>query len=140
MRRVSIHHQKYFAGPALKENLQKDNEELRVELAGIGCRPKFPTRIDRTDDTEALPLTGGLNHRCLALQSVGAPQRGIGLKPGFVLKENLGPEPFGPLFELRVSLLDPVLDGHWVALIGPAQWLLRGDVQAGQQPPHSRQP
>src|SRR5258707_15728512 len=119
---MSVHYQEHFAGLALHETLQKHHEQFRVELAGIGRRPKLPASIDGADHVETLSLAGGLYHRCLTLQSVRAAQGRIGLKPRFVLKEDLCPQPLGPFFELRIPLLDPLIDQRRVPLVSQPEY------------------
>src|SRR2546426_12315864 len=90
---------------AFHKILQKLHQRFGIELAIAGRRPKLPTRIDRADDIDALPLPGSFDHRCLALQSISAPQDWVRLKPRFVQKENLGTEFLGPSLKLRITLL-----------------------------------
>src|SRR6266702_7128475 len=99
MRRMPIDNQEYLARTPLHKVLQKKYERLRVELAIIGGGPKFASRIDRTDDIDALALAGGIDDGRVSLQPIGPGQRWIRLEASFIQKKDLGSQLFGPSFQ-----------------------------------------
>src|ERR1017187_8333238 len=131
VRRMPIHHQEYLLRLGSHEILQERLAGFGVEFARVRNGPKLSSGIDRTDDVEALALTGSPDHRSLAFESIRAPENRVRLKARLVGKENARSQPFGPSPKLGIGLLLPERHRLGVSLIGPTQGLLGGDVQAG---------
>lgn len=136
---MTIDHQIHFPAPTPAECLEEFHKPAGIEHPGIDLAPEPTFGAHRADGIDLLALPGGFDHGGMPLQPIGAAQIGFGTKARFVQKEDRGPMLAGPAAQPWVALLEPFFHGLRIAFIGPAQRLLRGDVQAGQQPPHRRE-
>ena len=78
----------------------------------------------------------GRNHWSLASLAPAAPRVMIGTNMRRVAKIDVGSLRLGHLPDLRVGRLEPLAHQRLIPLDRPVQWLLRGNAELGQQPPH----
>src|SRR5207302_9597343 len=102
-------------------------------------KPEAAPGADGADGVNLLSLAAGLEDRGAPLESIAASKRAVGAHTGFIEKENVRPAAPRSLAQLGIGLLLPLQNRRFIALIRPAQRLLRGDVQRGQQPANRRQ-
>src|ERR1700730_8645223 len=122
---TSIDNQENRAFGAGDEALEKFNEDIGIDTALLlDHEPHLASRGDRRDEAHTMPRAGGVDDRRFALLAPTTPGVMIRAHVGSIAKENLRFFPLRKRFDLRVFLLEPLLDQGLVALLRAVQRLL----------------
>src|SRR6266403_167749 len=131
---TSIDNQENRAFGAGDEALEKFNEDIGVDTALLlDHEPHLASRGDRRDEAHAMACAGGFDDRRFALLAPTPPRVIIRAHVGGIAKEDLRFFPLCKGFDLRVLLLEPLLDQGLVALLRAVQRLLASDAELRQQ-------
>src|ERR1700691_1930475 len=131
---TSIDDQENRACGAADEALEKFNEDSSIDTALLlDHEPHLASRGDRRDQAHAMASTSGFYDRRFALLAPTTPCVMIRAHVGGIAKEDLRFFPLRKGFDLRVFLLEPLLDQGLVALLRAVQRLLASDAELGQQ-------
>ncbi len=130
---MTIHDQKCRTAPVPQEGAKKLHKARGVQAARIDGIPEGSLRIDRRDGIDRLPLTTGLNNRCLSFGSPSPAQRRIRANSCFIEKEDIRPTFFGTLPQLWVVSSLPALDRLGISLVGTPERFLWSNAQLRQQ-------
>src|SRR6476646_6383759 len=131
---TSIYDQENRAYGAGDEALEKFNEDSSIDTALLlDHEPHLASRGDRRDQAHAMACAGGFDDRCFALLAPTTPCVMIRAHVGGIAKEDLRFFPLRKGFDLRVFLLEPLLDQGLVALLRAVQRLLASDAELRQQ-------
>src|SRR6266481_7079130 len=135
MGRTSIDNQENRAFGAGDEALEKFNEDSGIDTAlPLDHEPHLASRGDRRDEAHAMACAGGFDDRRFALLAPTPPRVMIRAHVGGIAKEDLRFFPLRKGFDLRVFLLEPLLNKRLVALLRTVQGLLTGNAELRQQP------
>src|SRR3984893_2259935 len=116
------------------EALEKFNEDSGIDTALLlDHEPHLASRGDRRDEAHTMARAGGFDDRRFALLAPTTPGVMIRAHVGSIAKENLRFFPLRKRFDLRVFLLEPLLDQGLVALLRAVQRLLASDAELRQQ-------
>src|SRR5271169_3103540 len=108
------------------EALEKFNEDSGIDTALLlDHEPHLASRGDRGDEAHTMACAGGFDDRRFALLAPTTPGVMIRAHVGGIAKENLRFFPLRKGFDLRVFLLEPLLDQGLVALLRAVQGLQR---------------
>jgi len=131
---TSIDDQENRACGAGDEALEKFNEDSGIDTALLlDHEPHLASRGDRRDEAHAMACAGGFDDWRFALLTPTPPRVMIRAHMGGIAKENLRVFPLRKGFDLRVFLLEPLLDQGIVALLRAVQRLLASDTELRQQ-------
>src|ERR1700720_1165041 len=122
---TSIDNQENRACGAGDEALEKFNEDSGIDTALLlDHEPHLASRGDRRDQAHAMACAGGFDDRRFALLAPTTPCVMIRAHVGGIAKEDLRFFPLRKGVDLRVFLLEPLLDQGIVALLRAVQRLL----------------
>src|ERR1700730_6073981 len=108
---ASIDDQENRAFGAGDKALEKFNEDSGIDAALLlDHEPHLASRGDRRDEAHAMACAGGFNDRRFALLAPTTPRVVIRSHMGSIAKEDLRFFPLRKGFDLRVFLLEPLLD------------------------------
>src|SRR4029077_8251898 len=127
---TSIDNQENRACGTGDEALEKFNEDSGIDTALLlDHEPHLAARGDRRDEAHTMPRAGGFDDRRFALLTPTTPSVMIRAHVGSIAKEDLRFFPLRKGFDLRVFLLEPLLDKGLVALLRAVQRLLASDAE-----------
>src|SRR6202158_1365044 len=130
---TSIDDQENRACGAGDEALEKFNEDSRIDTALLlDHKPHLSSRGDRRDEAHAMACAGGFDARRFALLAPTTPRVVIRAHVGGIAKEDLRFFLLRKGFDLRVFLLEPLLNQGFVALLRAGQRLLASDAELRQ--------
>src|SRR6202049_422929 len=131
---TSIDDQENRACGAGDEALEKFNKDSGIDTALLlDHEPHLASRGNRRDEAHAMACAGGFDDWRFALLTPTPPRVMIRAHVGGIAKENLRVFPLRKGFDLRVFLLEPLLDQGIVALLRAVQRLLASDAELRQQ-------
>src|ERR1700692_1277530 len=131
---TSIDNQENRAFGAGDEALEKFNEDIGINTALLlDHEPHLASRADRRDEAHTMPRAGGFDDGRFALLAPTTPGVMIRAHVGSIAEEDLRFFPLRKGFDLRVFLLEPLLDQGLVALLRAVQRLLASDAKLRQQ-------